>query len=172
MTMDWYALHTKPNKEDIACHLVKARGYEVFYPILVVRPVNPRARKVRPYFPGYMFVHADLGKVGATAFRFIPHVRGLVAFGGEPARVPDAVIFALQKRVRLAAALRRDPLQGVVRGDAVLIQEGPLTGYEAMFDERLSGRARVRVLLSVLGGRPMPVVLNADHIAPKARGLA
>lgn len=170
--MDWYALHTKPNKEEIAWRLVRAKGYQVFYPRLPVRPVNPRARKIRPYFPGYMFVCSDLNQVGLTAFHFIPHVRGLVAFGGEPARVPEALIFALQKRVQQAVALHRDPLQGVARGDAVLIQDGPFAGYEAVFDERLSGRARVRVLLTILGGRPVPVVLGADQILRMAHGQA
>ena len=170
--MDWYALHTKPNKEEIAWRLVRARGYQVFYPCLPVRPVNPRARKIRPYFPGYMFVCSDLNQVGLSAFHFMPSVRGLVAFGGEPAKVPDAFILALQKRIQQTVELGRDPLQRLVRGDAVLIQDGPLTGYEAVFDERLRGRARVRVLLAILGGRPVPVVLNADHVVPKARGLA
>jgi transcriptional antiterminator RfaH len=168
--MDWYALHTKPNKEEIAWRLVRAKGYEVFYPRLTVRPVNPRARKIRPYFPGYMFVCTDLDQVGLTAFHFVPHIRGLVAFGGEPARVPEALIFALQKRVQQAAALRRDPLQGVARGEAVMIQDGPLTGYEAVFDERIPGRARVRVLLTILGGRPIRVVLGADQIVRTAHG--
>ncbi len=112
-----------------------------------------------------MFVCADLDQVGLTVFHFIPHVRGLVSFGGEPARVPDALILALQNRIQKAVAQYRDPLQGIARGDAVLIREGPLAGYEAVFDERLPGRERVRVLLSVLGGRPVSVVLGATQIA-------
>jgi transcriptional antiterminator RfaH len=39
-----------------------------------VRPVNPRARKTRPYFPGYLFVQADLAAVGLVEFRWMPHV--------------------------------------------------------------------------------------------------
>jgi transcriptional antiterminator RfaH len=170
--MDWYALNTKPNKEEIAWRLVRARGYQVFYPCLPVRPVNPRARKIRPYFPGYMFVCSDLNQVGLSDFHFIPGVRGLVAFGGEPARVPDAIILALQKRIQQTVELGRDPLQGVARGDAVMIQEGPFASYEAVFDERISGRARVRVLLAILGGRPIPVVLGADQILRMAPGQA
>ena len=167
--MHWYALNTKPNKEDVAWRLLRDKGYQIFYPRLPVHPVNPRARKIRPYFPGYMFVCADLEQVGLTAFHFIPHVRGLVSFGGEPARVPDALIHALQSRIQQAVAQYRDPLQGIARGDAVWIREGPLAGYEAVFDERLPGRERVRVLLAVLGGRPVPVVLGATQIVVGAR---
>jgi len=170
--MHWYALNTKPNKEEVAWRLLREKGYQVFYPRLPVHPVNPRARKIRPYFPGYMFVCADLDRVGLTAFHFIPHVRGLVSFGGEPARVPDALIHALQSRIQQAVVQFRDPLQGIARGDAVSIREGPLAGYEAVFDERIPGRARVRVLLGVLGSRPVPVVLGASQVAIGAHAQA
>ena len=56
----WYALRTRPRKETLACKQAEAQGIETFNPLMRVRPVNPRARKVRPYFPGYVFVLADM----------------------------------------------------------------------------------------------------------------
>ena len=64
MTTHWYALRSKPCKEDILWRQVGLRGFECFYPRLRVKPVNPRSRKIRPYFPGYMFVRADLSEAG------------------------------------------------------------------------------------------------------------
>ena len=63
----WYALRSKPNKEEALWRELTARSYEVFYPQLHVQPVNPRSRKVLPYFPGYLFINIDLLAVGYSA---------------------------------------------------------------------------------------------------------
>jgi len=68
MALQWYALRSKPHKEEAVLHQVVTRGYEVFYPRLRVKPVNPRARKIQPYFPGYMFIHVDLEEAGLSTF--------------------------------------------------------------------------------------------------------
>jgi transcriptional antiterminator RfaH len=54
-------------------------------------------------------------------------------------------------------------------GDKISIQVGPFAGYEAIFDGRLSGGERVRVLLELLGGRRLPVELSAACIEQKKR---
>ncbi len=164
MTVRWYVLRTKPRKEDVVWRQVKSRGLEVFYPRLRVNPVNPRARKIRPYFPGYMFVRADLDAVGLSTFQWLPHAIGLVSFGGEPAAVPDNLIYAIQRKVDAIAAAGGEVFDGLRQGDAVRIQEGPFAGYKAIFDERLPGTERVRVLLSMLSDRQVPVELNAGQI--------
>ena len=90
MTEKWYALRTKPRKEPALAQYLRAEGLECFYPQLRVNPVNPRARKTKPYFPGYLFLHTDLVRVGRNRFRWIPGSLGLVRFGGEPALVQEA----------------------------------------------------------------------------------
>ena len=54
-TNQWYAMQTKVHKEALVCQQLEQRGIEIFYPKLRVKPVNPRSRKERPYFPGYIF---------------------------------------------------------------------------------------------------------------------
>jgi transcription antitermination factor NusG len=51
----------------------------------------------------------------------------------------------------------------------VVIQDGPFAGYEAIFDTRLPGRERVRVLLKLLQKRQVPVDLPAAQIKLKKR---
>jgi len=96
MTLQWYALRSKPNKEEALWREAAARGHEVFYPQMRVQPKNPRARKIRPYFPGYLFVQLDLHQSGQfipstlplvaeQAFAWMPHSLGLVSSGAEPA---------------------------------------------------------------------------------------
>jgi transcriptional antiterminator RfaH len=165
MTIHWYALRSKPRKEDIVWRQVRTQGFEVFYPRLKVQPVNPRSRKVRPYFPGYMFVQADIEEVGLSTFQWMPHAMGLVCFGDEPAIVPENLVYAIQKRVEEIAAAGGELFDGLSRGDKVLINSGPFAGYEAIFDARIPGSERVRVLLQLLSSqRQVPVELDAGQV--------
>ena len=165
MTSRWYALRSKPHKEGIVWQQAQARGYETFYPRLRVRPVNPRARKIKPYFPGYMFVQADLDVVGLSTFQYMPYTMGLVCFGGEPAYVPEAAIHAIKRRVGEIAEAGGELFDGLKHGDPVLIHDGPFTGYAALFDARLHGSERVRVLLKMLSDRLVTVELDAGLIS-------
>lgn len=161
----WYALRSKPRKEEIVWRQVLSHGFETFYPRLRVQPVNPRARKIKPYFPGYLFVHIDLEKIGLSAFKWMPHTLGLVSFGGEPAIVPENLIHDIQKRVDEINTAGGEVLEGLKKGDEIRINEGPFRGYEAIFDYTLPGNERVRVLLELLGNqRRVPVELDAGSI--------
>ncbi len=164
MSIFWYTLSSHPHKEEVLWRHLETQGYEVFYPRLRVNPVNPRARKIRPYFPGYMFVHLDLEETGLSAFQWMPHSKGLVSFGGEPAVVPDALVFAVRKRVEEIAAAGGEVLEGLHSGDSIVIHSGPFAGYEAIFDEQLPGSERVRVLLKMLSDQNVPLELNAGQI--------
>lgn len=168
MASFWYALRSKPRKEDVVWRQLVNQNYEVFYPRLRVHPVNPRSRKVKPYFPGYLFVLADLDVMGASAFQWMPHTAGLVAFGNEPAMVPENLIEAIRRRVDEINAAGGEVFDGLKPGDVVQIQAGPFSGYEAIFDAQLPGSVRVRVLLELLGNRrQVPIVLDASFIERK-----
>jgi len=166
MTKRWYALRSKPRKEDVVWKQVLSKDIECFYPRLRVHPVNPRSRKVKPYFPGYMFVRVDIDDIGISTFRWLPHTYGLVTFGGEPAYVPDNLIHALKQRVEEIAEAGGELFDGLKPGDKVRIEKGPFSGYEAIFDHRKPGKERVRVLLKLLGSeRKVPIELDASQIS-------
>jgi transcription antitermination factor NusG len=170
MPKQWYALRSKPRKEEVVWRQVRNQGHEAFYPRLKVQPVNPRSRTVRPYFPGYLFVNVDLEDIGQSLFQWMPHSIGLVSFGGDPAPVPENLIQAIRKRVEEIAAAGGELYDGLQPGDTVQISEGPFRGFEAIFDARLPGDARVRVLLELLGSqRQVPVELRAGQIRKKKK---
>ena len=160
----WYALRSKPNKEDFLANQLQAGGFAIYYPRLRVSVVNPRARKVRPYFPGYLFVHADLEKANLSDLKWMPGGTGIVSYGGEPAVVPDGLISTLQRHVEEINASNRPSVSGLKRGDPVILQAGPFAGYEAIFDGRISGQDRVRVLLNFLQKRQVPLEVESQHI--------
>jgi transcription antitermination factor NusG len=170
MASQWYVLRSKPNKEKIVWQQMQARGIESFYPRLRVQPVNPRSRKIKPYFPGYLFVRADLSEVGLSTFQYMPFAVGLVCFGREPAYVPEALINAIRLRVgEEIAEVGVGIAGGFKRNDPVWVLDGPFAGYEAIFDTQIPGSERVRVLLKMLDGRNIKVEMCATLIEPKRR---
>jgi len=164
MMNSWYVLNSKPSKEDTLYHHAQSSGYEVFYPRVYVRSTNPNTRKFRPFFPGYMFVNVDLSRSGISTFQWMPFANGLVSFGGEPAAVPDPLVQAIRQKIAELTQVGQNLVSHLKRGDRVTIQEGPLAGYQAIFDGALDGRDRVRILLQQISGQTIPVVMNAGAI--------
>jgi transcription antitermination factor NusG len=170
MSEQWYVLRSKPNKEDALWQELTARSYEVFYPQIHVKPVNPRSRKIRPYFPGYLFVNVDLPVIGYSALAWMPYSYGLVFFDSEPASVPDVLIDALRRHMDAVNAAGGELFDGLKQGETISIQAGPFAGYEAIFDARLPGSERVRVLLKLLNKNQVPLELPAGQIKRIKRG--
>ncbi|MDW8071465.1 MAG: transcription termination/antitermination NusG family protein [Anaerolineae bacterium] len=162
--LSWYVLHSKPHMEEALWRQVQARGFEAYYPHLRVRPVNPRARTVRPYFPRYLFVRANLEEVGLSVFQWMPGAIGLVCFGGVPAPVPSILIEAIRLRVDAINATGGDPSLHFKPGDRVRVVERPFAGYEGIFDVRLSGRERARILLQLLNDRVLPLEVRLSQL--------
>lgn len=150
---------------------VTARGFECFYPHLQVSPANPHRRKVRPYFPGYLFVQTDMDQVGAATFQWMPFSNGLISFDGVPATVPDHLIQAIRRHVDEINAERREPRSDLKPGELVIIQAGPFQGYEAIFNVRLDGRDRVRVLLKLLQVRQVNLEIPMTQIQRKRQQI-
>jgi len=169
MTASWYAMRSKPNKENFLAGQLESYGVEVYFPCLHVTPVNPRARKLRPYFPNYLFVLVDLDVVNVSTLRWMPGASGLVSFDGQPASVPDFLVAAIKRQVDQTNTSSRDLAIDMQPGDVVLVQDGPFAGYEAIFDTRLSGQDRVRVLLSLLQRRQIPLEIESRHIRRVSR---
>ena len=167
MPLNWYAIHSHPNKEDLLWQQILARGFEAFYPRIRVHPVNPRARKIKAYFPGYLFVRADLELSGLSTFQWMPYATGLVSFGGEPSIVPAQLIAQIRQRIGEIADAGGELFASLKPGDAVYIHAGPFSGYDAIFDTRLPGKERVRVLLRMLNDQKVPMELDAGLIEKK-----
>ena len=128
MTAQWYAMHSKPRKEELLWEQLRAREIEAYYPRIRVQPVNPRARKVKPYFPGYVFARVDLEQVNWSALHWMPGATGLVSFGGEPASVSDVILRAIHHRVDEINTSGGEQLAGLKRGEPVIIQGGAFDG--------------------------------------------
>jgi transcriptional antiterminator RfaH len=160
----WYVAHSKHRNEELLWKQFCIRNFESYYPRLKVKTVNPRARKVQPYFPGYLFVRVDLDVTGRSIIEWMPGGVGLVSFGDEPAFIPDSLIYSIKQRIESLETVPAENPVLLSKGDRILIHEGIFRGYEAIFDDQFSGADRVRVLLSLLGNRQIPVELPANCI--------
>ncbi len=149
---EWYAIQTKPYKELVAREaLGSIEDVQVYLPLLRVKPVNPRARKVRPFFPGYLFACVDLVQVGLSAVRWVPGVVRVLGCGDQPVAIPESVIQEIRCRVEEAQQTNRIDAQSFQQGERVRITSGPLEGFEGMFDTRLAGQMRARILVEFVG---------------------
>ncbi|GAB1472559.1 transcription/translation regulatory transformer protein RfaH [Chloroflexota bacterium] len=165
--MHWYVLRSKPNRETLLWEQLNIRKVETYYPQIRVQTVNPRARKIKAYFPGYVFVHVDLEQVALSTLQWMPGAIGFVSFGSQPSLVPDALIHAIRKRVDEINAAGGEIFRGLKQGDRVEIQSGPFAGCEAIFDARLPGSERVRILLKLLHGRATKMEVPAGLLVRK-----
>ena len=164
MNENWYVLRVKPNKENAVYQRLQGWDIQTYLPLVRVNPKNPRAAKQKPYFPGYLFVYADLENVGANKINWLPGAISLVSFGGVPATVPENLILELQHRLAQIDAEGGLIYAELEPGDKVRIVEGPFEGYEAIFDMRLPGKDRIQILLSFLSQHPQPVEIDVESI--------
>jgi transcriptional antiterminator RfaH len=164
--VNWYVMHSKPRKEALLRERLRIQRIEVYLPSIRVKPVNPRAQKEQPFFPGYLFIHVDLEKIPLSELRWIPGATGILCFGGEPAIVGDSLIRTIQGQIEDITESNNQSADRFKSGDWVVINEGPFVNYKAMFDCRLSSQDRVRVLLELLKGQKMRLELSAQQLKP------
>jgi transcription antitermination factor NusG len=167
MSAYWYALNSKPNQEDaLTQYLRSLNNVDVYYPFLRVKPVNPRSRKIRPYFPGYIFAKFDLEQVGASFIQYSPYIKKIVSYGDDPIPVVDALVEAIRQRVEEINKSGQFSVSDIVPGTRVKILNGLFDGHNAIFDQKISGRDRVRVLITVLNNQGHWLELNSSDIRP------
>ena len=160
----WYVMHSKPQKEQWLYKQLNALAIEVYYPCLYSKKEKIRSHKAKPYFPGYLFVNVDLEMIGRSVLKWIPGSLGLVAFGDEPACVPDGLLQRIRHRVDEINSAGAKMLESLKPGDGVMIHSGPFAGYDAIFCTRLHDSERVQVLLKVLQDQTIRVDLKVNQI--------
>lgn len=148
----WFAVLTKPRSEAVAQEHLARQGYDCLFPRVrrMLRTARGLESRVESLFPRYLFLHADPNETSLAAVRSTRGALGLVRFGGEPTRVPDAVVARIQDRVDVETGFVRLEAPTLVPGERVRITEGAFSGLEAIFRCRESGD-RVRLLFELLG---------------------
>lgn len=162
----WYTLYTKPHREPLVLRQLETRGLDAFFPCIRLERGHRRGVRMEPFFPHYLFVHTDLTAPEAAAIPWLIGMRNIVRVGEQPAIVPDQVIERLRAKL--------DPYQDKVLkraewifkpGQQVEITSGPFAGFDAVFQQGLSGGRRVQILLNLMGAWTK-TQLSADEVKP------
>jgi len=165
----WHLVFTKPQREPLVNRQLEDRGLETFFPYLQYERGYGRGIRLEPFFPLYLFVKVDLQAREANGLTWLAGVRNLVSFDGQPVRIPEPIVEALQARLMPYSDKVLDRVELLFQpGDAVAITTGPFAGMEGIFQKGLNGQQRVQILLKLLGGWTR-VDLDAKQIAPMAR---
>ena len=149
--MNWYCIHTKPQREKNAVEQLSSLfGVEVYFPRILLHKTIRRIRRqvTEPLFPRYVFCRFDIG-AAYRAVRYARDVVNLVSFGETPAVVADQLIDDLKVWSSEDRILTSEPR--LVAGDRVQIAGGPMQGLQAVILEARNDSERVAVLLSILG---------------------
>jgi len=154
MQVAWYAVQVKRHNESRAVRHLALRDIPAFLPLIEGFSCyrSRRVARLEPLFPGYLFVRLEPTAENPRPWytvRWSPGVRCILTVDDTPVPVPNAVIDAIQDRVRDFGFIRlRNPFR---RGMTVRIMRGPFEGLGAVFDRSMSRAGRVRVLLELLG---------------------
>lgn len=147
--LHWYTLYTKPKREQQVHDILSKRGFEVYLPLLRLLKKRRLVQTQEPLFPCYLFVRTDIEQVGISTIAWTQGLRRVVSFCGQPAIVDDVVIEHIKRR--LSEGNGPEVYGRFRHGEQVVVTEGPFKDLDAIFDGRLSGSGRVRVLLKIMG---------------------
>ncbi len=156
----WFAVKTKPRSETQARVVLEHRGIEVYLPEIPARQRrDDPTRRREPLFPGYMFARLAMGTSEWVVARSAPGIAYFVGSAGSPAPLPDVLVDEIRARLEARGRLGWQPVYKT--GERVVIDKGPFSGLEAVFDRMLSPRGRVRVFLEVVN-RLVPLDLDVE----------
>jgi len=161
----WYCLQAKHKHEHIAAaHLRDLRGVIVFCPRLRFRRQTRTglAWVTEALFPGYLFANFDLGRMH-RAVGYAHGVRSIVRFANRYPTIDEVTLAQLSEHVgeREIKVIDYEPL----RGDNVKVADGAFAGLDAVVTQILPARARVRVLMDLLG-RKVEAELERSAVLP------
>jgi len=150
LTYEWYVIHTRSRFENVVNDGLLKKSFEAFLPKVQV-PSKRKDRKLMirvPVFPGYLFVKTDLSaKEHLDIVKTVGAVR-LVGTKDGPVSVPDETIASLKIMVNSDSPIITG--RRLVKGDKVMIVNGPFTGVIGTFSN-YRGKGRVVVNVDALG---------------------
>jgi transcription antitermination factor NusG len=149
-TSQWYVVHCKYQKEAQAAAGLKERlSLSVYLP--EVRRHERGQLRCAPFFPGYLFVCADLGIVALSQINTLPGVIRLISFDDLPQPVPAVAVEEIRRRIDELNISGYFAAHDFRPGDTLRLKRGPFQGFEAIFLGPATPRERVRVLIEFLG---------------------
>ena len=147
--MQWYVLHTNPHSERLVALLFQQKYIETYLPEIDVVCKDQR-RRMKPFFPGYLFAQIDLEMGESSSWKWTPGLRYVVSYGEQPIPVPGEIIKSIEYSLRNLQSGSGHAKHKFKAGDTVRIKDGPFKDMLAEFDGPMTSSARVQVLLKAV----------------------
>lgn len=162
---NWYAIRVKANRERVAAHSLRGKGFEVCLPVYQVESHKTRGVHVLhvPLFAGYLFARFDIQN--RLPVVIVPGVVGIVGFGNSPQAVDEAEMDGVLALV--GSDLRIMPHSYLPAGQRIRLQSGPLRGVEGVVVEHKDAN-RLIVSVSILQ-RSIAVNVERHWLLPLMR---
>jgi transcriptional antiterminator RfaH len=145
----WYAIYTKPGKEDTIAYRLEGIGIEVLNPKIRFKKYrrNKLAEVVEPLFPCYLFANFEKEKYA----HMITYTRGVRYIVGKtnPIVVHDEIIDTIKEGFEAGNIIVVKPRR-FSKGERVLVKEGPFKDFYGIFERETRGPERVMVLLDMI----------------------
>ncbi len=161
--MDWYVVHTKSRHERVVRDSLVHSGFSVFLPehLAWSRRRDRRKKIVVPLFSGYLFITPEDQEEWTRRVITTRSVVRILGLNGYPMPVPEQEVESL--RVLVGSGEGLEPVPYINLGDAVRLEEGPLTGAEGVVVRR--DRKEYLVISVGLMQRSVSVELAESQLA-------
>ena len=133
--------NTKPKKENQVERLFTEGGYQVYNPKYIFED------KIKPFFPGYAFIHFDFPAQYQTV-RYTRGVKRIVGSRVGPVPILENVINEIKSREVDGLIELQKYGESPEVGDEIEVVVGPLKGLRGIFKKEVSGKERVMILLN------------------------
>ena len=157
----WFAVYTKPQKEEYAELNLRLRRIDTFFPKLFLPKATKRKKQVVALFPNYLFVRCEIVSEECGSIVWCPGVKRLVSFNGTPAIVDDSIVEFLMAQIGANGVIAARC--NVEIGQQISITGGPFDGLVGIIKEPPNAKGRVKVLLQLLN-RPTNVDVPVEFI--------
>jgi len=149
--MNWYVIYTKPQCEESVSLMLRNAGLEVLSPMIRIKKYirGKYEYVIESLFKSYIFACFD----SDTHQHMIRYTRGVKYIVGKdhPIVVPQEIIDAMHEQMEGDIITPR--MENLLKGDRVVIREGPFASFYGIFQHPLPGRDRVVILLEALNSR-------------------
>ncbi len=137
----WFVINTKPKKESQVERLFREGGFTVYCPKYF------REKRVRPFFPGYAFLHFEFPRQYQTV-KYTRGVKRVVGGDEGPTPIPEEVVEGIRTRENDGLIVFEKYGEEPAVGDEIEVVEGPLKGLRGIFQKEIGDRERVMILLN------------------------
>ncbi len=150
--MNWYALYTKPKREDTVAFRLRDIGIEVLNPKLKSRRYKQSKviGTIEPLFPCYLLAKFDKGKYS----HIITYTRGVRYIVGKsnPVAIHEEIIQTIKEKMEEGDTVVIKPCR-FEKGDRVIIKDGHFKDLYGIFERETKGRERIIIFLNTINYR-------------------